>query len=185
MSLITVDADVDFGGHSITDLDDLEVDSISTDVDFNSHDITEMGNITLVKNSGVQLLAELAAKGDWCGETVEATAGEPLLQFDCVFLEDDGRVWKSNATDDTEMPVKGIALADVATGASGVFLIEGFINNTDWGWAVGALLYAGTVDGGLRVSAPPASGNMVQRVGIAVSEDIIWFRPDLTMVKVA
>lgn len=173
---------MDIGRVKAAKISDITIDA---DIDMNSYDLTEVGNITLGTNSGVQLLAALAASGDWCGETVLATAGEDIKQFDTVYLTAADGVHKANATNDTEVPVKGIATADVDDGNEGVFLIEGFIRNNDWGWAVGALLYAGTVDGGLRVSAPPASGNMVQRVGIAIHEDIIWFRPDLTMVEVA
>lgn len=159
--------------------------TIDADIDMAGYSLTEMGNITMVKNSGVQLLAGLAADGDWCGETVIATAGENLSQFDVVYLKDVNGVFKANATNDTKVPVKSIALDEVGIGESGVFLIEGFIRQNAWGWTIGALLYAHTTDGLIIATAPAASGNMVQRVGIAIHEDIIWFRPDLTMVEVA
>jgi len=160
--------------------------AIDSNIDMNGYDLTEMGNITLVKNKGIHLLAALGADGDWSGESVSATAGEGISQFDTVYLKSDGKVYKSKGDSDTTMPVKGIAAADVTINEVGIFLIEGFIRKDAWNWTIGALLYAGdTTAGAVIATAPDTTNDMVQRIGIAVTADIIWFRPDLTMIKVA
>lgn len=185
ISELTIDADIDFGGHSITSLADLEVNSISTDVDLNSHVLSGVGNIILVKNSGTRLLADLATDGDWCGETVMAKAGEGLTALHAVALVDDGMVWKSDANTIALMPIKGIATNDVLPNANGIFLIEGFYRTDTHGFAIGALLYASLTPGAITDTPPAGTGDLVQRIGIAVTANVIWFRPDLTMVEVA
>lgn len=160
---------------------ELEIDA---DIDMGGYSLTDMGNLVLAKNTGIQLLAALAVSGDWCGQTVLATAGEEISQFDTVYLTETEGVKKSDADLDTTMPIKGIAVADVASGASGVFLIEGFIRNDGWNWTVGAFLYADTVAGGVTETTHSGSEDMIQRVGIAVTKDIMWFRPDLTLLEV-
>ncbi|GAI73439.1 unnamed protein product [marine sediment metagenome] len=159
--------------------------TIDADVDFNSHAITEMGNITMVENSGVQLLAALAVDGGWSGETVIATAGENITKFETVYLNADTTVYRSDATSAATMPIKGIALEDVGIGTTGVFLIKGFYRSDTHGFTVAAFLYASGVVATLTETAPVTGGHQVQRVGIVVSDDIIWFRPDLTVVEVA
>ncbi|GAJ13768.1 unnamed protein product, partial [marine sediment metagenome] len=106
-------------------------------------------------------------------------------QFQTVFLHSGGKVMKSDADASATMPIKGIAVAEVALDAEGVFLIEGFINIGTHGFAKGALLYASETVGEITNAAPTGSEDMVQRVGIAVTDKVIWFRPDLTMVEVA
>jgi len=160
--------------------------AIDSNIDMNGYDLTEMGNITLVKNKGIQLLAALGADGDWSGETVVATAGENISQFDTVYLHSGGKVFKSKADSDTTVPVKGIAVDAVGVNDAGIFLIEGFIRQDAWGWTIGALLYASdTTAGAVIATAPDTTNDMVQRIGIAVTADIMWFRPDLTMIKIA
>jgi len=160
--------------------------TIDGNIDMNSYGFTEVGNITLVKNAGLQMLAQLVADGDWCGEVVLATVGENLDQFDTVYLNSDGKVYKSKADSSTTMPIKGIATATVSEDESGIFLIEGFIRQNAWNWTIGALLYASdTTAAAIIATAPDTSNDMVQRIGIAVTADIIWFKPDLTMIEIA
>ena len=158
--------------------------TIDQNIDMNSYGFTELGNLTMVKNSGLQTLTALGADGDWCGQTVLATAGEAVDKFETVYLKSDGKVWLSDADAVTTMPIKGIAIADVASGASGIFLIEGFIRKDAWDWTPGAILYAHTTGGAIGATAPSGTTDLVQRVGIAVTADIVWFKPELTTVEV-
>lgn len=157
---------------------------IDTDIDMNSYGFTEVGNLTLVKNSGIQLLANLAADGDWCGHTVLGTAGEDVDAGELVYLENaDGKLWLADADDD-KMPVKAMATAHIDANAEGVFLLDGFLREDDWNWAIGAVLYAHTTPGAMTATAPAVSEDEVQRVAIAVSADIVNFRPSKDVLEV-
>lgn len=159
--------------------------TIDADIDMNSFGFTEMGNITLVKNSGIQMLAALAADGDWCGHTVLGTAGEDLSAGEIVYLKEaDGKLWLADA-DAGLMPVKGMATADILANASGVFLLDGFMRVDAWNWTVGNVLYAHTTPGAMTATAPATSGDEVERVAIAVTADIVNFRPSKDVLEVA
>jgi len=185
LSDITIDGDLDMGTYFITT--GLKLSNLTIDADkaMGGYGFSGLGNLTLNKNAGLQMLAALATNGDWSGETVLATAGENLSQFDVVYLKNDGKVYQSKADSESTMPIKGIAVAEVGINDSGVFLIEGFIRQDAWNWGIGDLLYASRgTSGSLQGNAPITSGDQVQRVGIAVTADIIWFRPDLTVLGV-
>ena len=158
--------------------------TVDADIDMNSHALTELGNMTFVTDKSLQLLAALAADKNYSGITVLATAGEDVDQFQSVYLKSDGKVWLSDRNEVTKMPVKGIAIDDVLADAEGVFLIEGFIRNDVWAWVIGALLYPSGVLGAITTTVGVTSGDQVQRVGIAVTADIIWFSPEKTVLEV-
>ncbi|GAI79068.1 unnamed protein product, partial [marine sediment metagenome] len=60
-----------------------------------------------------------------------------------------------------------------------------FYRSDAHGFTVGAFLYASGVVADLTETAPVTGGHQVQRVGIAVTANVIWFIPDLTMLEVA
>lgn len=151
--------------------------TIDADIDMNSYSITEMGNITLVKNSGIQHLAALVTDGDWCGHTVLATAGEDVDAGEVVYLKSDAKMWLSDADGSTTMPVKAMATEDILADAEGVFLLDGFMRVDAWNWTIGNTLYAHTTPGAMTATPPSASGDIAQRVAIAVTADIVNFRP--------
>lgn len=158
--------------------------TIDANIDMNSFGFTGMGNITLAKNSGIQLLAALVADGDWCGHTVLGTAGEDLSAGELVYLKSaDGKLWLADADADM-MPVKGMATADILANAVGVFLLDGFLREDDWNWTVGKVLYAHTTPGAMVETAPANSEDEVQRVAIALTADIVNFRPSKDVLEI-
>ncbi len=159
--------------------------TIDQNIDMNSFGFTELGNCVLVTDSGIQMLAALVADGNWCGHTVLGIAGEDLSAGEIVYLEStDGRLWLADA-DDAKMPVKAMATAGIAAGAQGVFLLDGFLREDDWTWTAGDVLYAHTTPGAMVATAPAISGDEVQRVAIAVTADIVNFRPSKDVIEVA
>ncbi|MBA7574513.1 hypothetical protein ES708_16322 [subsurface metagenome] len=159
--------------------------TIDQNIDMAGFSLTDMGSLVMAANTGIQMLALLAVDGDWCGHTVLGIAGENLAAGDIVYLENaDGRLWKADA-DAGLMPVKGMATATILAGATGVFLLDGFLREDDWTWAVGACLYAHTDPGAMVAIAPANSGDEIQRVAIAVTADIVNFRPSKDVMEVA
>lgn len=158
--------------------------TIDADIDMNSYGFTELGNLTMVKNTGIQLLAALAADGDWCGLTVLGTAGEDIDAGEVAYLKSDGKLWLADADGTNTMPVKAMATADILADASGVFLLDGFMRVDAWNWTVGNILYAHTTPGAMVATAPATSGDEVQRVAFAVTADIVNFRPSKDVIEV-
>ena len=91
----------------------------------------------------------------------------------------------ADASDETEMPVIGIALN--AAGAADVdveVLHLGTFRDDTFNFTAGNRLYVDT-SGDLTATAPDASGNFVQCVGVALNADVVFINPAMTLVEVA
>ena len=101
----------------------------------------------------------------------------------CLHLDIDGNYIEADADSVTTMPCSALAI-ESGTGTKQV-LYQGFMQDETWNWTVGGWVYvmSGT-DGTLTQTAPSASGDYVQKVGIATHADRIYFDPDFTMVKI-
>lgn len=64
-------------------------------------------------------------------------------------------------------------------------LCAGQIRNNAWNWSPGDIIYLSETAGGLTATAPTTSGSIVQVLGVAITADIIDFRPQLTWIEVA
>ncbi|GAI93045.1 unnamed protein product, partial [marine sediment metagenome] len=142
--------------------------TIDANIDMNGYGFTEAGNMTLLKNSGIQMLAALVTDGDWSGHTVIGTAGENLSAGEVCYLKSDGKLWLADANDAAKMPVKAMATADITADETGVFLLDGFMREDDWNWTVGNSLSASATPGAMTATAPAVSGDQQQRIAIAV-----------------
>ncbi|GAI89662.1 unnamed protein product, partial [marine sediment metagenome] len=118
------------------------------------------------------------------GHTVLGKAGEDISAGEIVYLKSDGKLWLADADGTGTMPVKAMATADISAQATGVFLLDGFMFLTAWEWTVGASLYAHTTPGAMTATAPSSSGDEVQRLAIAVSADVVNFRPSKDVLEI-
>ena len=162
MSELTVDGDIAMAGYSFTD----------------------MGNLVMAKNTGIEVLAALPTDGDFCGHTVIGTAGEDVVAGEVVYLKSDGELWLADADLAATMPVKAMATADILANADGVFLLDGFMRVDAWTWTIGNMLHAHTTPGAMVATAPAGTGDQVQRLAIAVTADIVNFRPSKDVFEV-
>lgn len=110
------------------------------------------------------------------------TAGESLVFGNLCYMKSDGKWWKADADAIATMPGLALALATIAADADGVFLKMGFARDDTWNWTAGGALYASTVAGGLTQTAPSGSGDIVQKVGFALTADIFYFKPSLSLL---
>lgn len=110
--------------------------------------------------------------------TVSAVASETLSSGNMVNLWNDGgtlKVRKANATDNTK-PCDGFVIGSVTSGASGsVFVVGGLSVGLFSGLTIGDEIYLSTTAGAITATAPSTSGNIVQRLGKAVSASTIIF----------
>jgi len=158
--------------------------TVDADIDMNSFGFTELGNCTLVKNSGIQMLAALVADGDWCGHTTQAIAGESLSVGSVVYLASNGKVLKANSESNVRMLAKGMSTTDALINDLVVILLDGFMRVNIWDWTVGNVLYVRAISGEMIAIPREHSGDIIQRVAIAVTADIVNFRPSKDVLEV-
>tara|TARA_B100000131_G_scaffold265982_1_gene263724 strand:+ start:1302 stop:2015 length:714 start_codon:yes stop_codon:yes gene_type:complete len=121
------------------------------------------------------------------GLTAEMLAGGAIGAFETVCIHTvTGEVVISDSDAIGTMPVIGIAPAAINDTETGTILLQGFIRHDSWNWTIGGLLYAsGATPGAMTQTAPSGTGDLVQVVGVALSDDVVYFNPSLTMVEVA
>lgn len=103
--------------------------------------------------------------------TASLVAGENLAAGAIVNLYSNAgscEMRNANATDATK-PAHGFVLTAVAAGASGNFYTEGQIDNSLSGLTPGDPYWLDTSAGGVTTAPPSGAGNLVQKVGIALS----------------
>ena len=104
-------------------------------------------------------------------------AGAVVSQFDVVY-ENGSQVRRARADSSTTMD--GVGIASQVVGAGGVLdvIIRGRVTNASWGWTSGSPLFVSATSGGLMTHTPPsASGNISQRIGIALTTTVIDLNP--------
>jgi hypothetical protein len=97
-----------------------------------------------------------------------------------LYLNADGTYYESDATSSATAPCSAIAL-ETGTGTKWV-LTTGYIRNDTWAWTVGSRLFLTATPGVFSHTAPSASGNQIQVVGIAETATIIHFKPSYDMI---
>lgn len=136
----------------------------------------------------IKVFDSVASISDTSGKGIQSVlmAGENLSFGDIGYIKSDGKVWKADADADTTMPAIVMALGTINADATGRFLHIGVVrDDTSWDWTVGATLYVDTTAGAITETAPSGSGDIVQVVGIAITADVIYFKPDLTIIELA
>lgn len=117
--------------------------------------------------------------------TVAATASEALADGDLVNLWNDAGTLKARKADadDATKPAHGfVSAAVLIAGSATVDVTRGSINTAASSLTPGARLYLSTAGGLVTETAPSASGNLVQPIGVALSATSYVFAPDLSYV---
>ena len=116
-------------------------------------------------------------------EVVTATASEALSAGNFVNIYDNGGVISCRKADATTngKPAHGFVLGAVTSGTVATIYTAGNINTQQTGLTIGVDYYLGTAPGGITVTAPSASGNIVQPIGRASKTTEIPFNPTATV----
>ena len=112
-------------------------------------------------------------------------SGAAITAFKAVAVHSNGKIEMADASDESEMPAIGIALN--AAGAADVdveVLHIGTFRDDTFNFTAGNRLYIDT-SGGLTATAPSATGNFVQCIGVALNADVVFINPAMTLVEVA
>ena len=114
-------------------------------------------------------------------KTNEFNSGYSASQYDLVFMGSGGK-WLEVDSDAlaTCNGLLGLALeAKNNNEAMFVALPGSFIENENWTWTVGAILYAGETLGAMQEAKPTGADCVIRPVAVAVSATKIYFNPSL------
>ena len=119
------------------------------------------------------------------GTFIIGQAGERVERGDLLRVHSVGKFYRADADSEITMPGAyismdaGVADAYVRLLTTGIFRYD-----SRYTFTTGGIVYGSTSTGLMSTTAPSATGDQVQIVGIALSADIIDFRPDFTLVQV-
>lgn len=137
----------------------------------------------LVTNSGVPIA------DSYIGTTVNITMGNQNAVFgDVVNIKPAGTVRIASALSIGLANGIGVLVANVSAGGTAQILIEGMIHLHTKApvWWPGYPVYLtanGTAGNTLSQTAPSGAGNIVQIIGIALSDDVLLVRPSFAQVE--
>ena len=115
------------------------------------------------------------------GITITLTAGENLGRGDVCRIDSSGFAVKARANTLLTSAALVIANATIANGASGTFLIYGVMDNSNFAWTNGSILYlSSTVSGSMTHLV--GGGSVSQVVGLAIGTTIALFKTELAEV---
>lgn len=158
---------------------------IDTDKDWDGKSISNFKNLELISGGYVRLEDSLANDLEWSGIAFEGTAGEGLAKFETVYRTNVATYKKAKGDSSATMPVFALAVEAIASGAKGKFILFGWIRNDAFALTAGAPAYqSAATAGAVTTTQPAASGNQVQKVGIALTTKIAHFNPIYTVFEI-
>ena len=119
------------------------------------------------------------------GITELLTASENLAIGDLVYVSGNGTVGKADADAVAKMPAIGLAVEAINANNPGPILLQGMFRDDTFNFTAGNRLFASTTDGGITATVPSGSNDVAQAVGVALSDDVIYFKPDMTLVEIS
>lgn len=118
-------------------------------------------------------------------ETTLFQGGVELSRHTPVYLGQYSRWYPADASDANKMPAIGLTLEPMRIGQQGtVLLSEQMIEDENWNWVPGKIIYVSTVAGGLAQTPPSTPGSLVQVFGVAITNTLIMFKPTYVLVEV-
>lgn len=132
--------------------------------------------------------------GEYNGIIRNGTAGENLSKYNVLYPKNSGGVLKwykysaESAFGDKDKPPRAMAMETISSGSSGVILTYGIVRNDSFGFTSnqdeGKLVYASETAGGIALSQPSGSGDIVVIVGSLEEENILFFNPQLLFIEI-
>ena len=117
------------------------------------------------------------------GITTLLTASENIAQGDLVYVSGNGTIGKADADAVAKMPAIGLAVAAISSNQPGAILLQGMFRDDSYNFTAGNRLFVHT-DGTVTATAPSGNNDVAQAVGVALSDDVIYFKPDMTVVEI-
>jgi hypothetical protein len=159
--------------------------------------VTFSQNVTLADNAVINLGEagkidfgdEAPADNAATGIVFSFLAGATLAIGDVVYMGTDGEVLEADANQVTTMPAIGICVSAGSDGNACDVLVQGIMHDTSafpTFSTVGADIFVSAAATGAVVdTAPSGSGDTVQKIGVALHADMIYFNFNTTEVLLA
>jgi len=128
---------------------------------------------------------ELSGMKRGAGLKFQVIVGHEVIKRRVLFCDSDKKWRYADASSENTMPASALTLSRVRENTRGKILFTGLINDISWNWTPKQPLYVSTIPGLLTQTVPNESGNLVQCVGVALTETLILFSPNYVMVEVA
>lgn len=143
-------------------------------------------NVTSKFYLGTQLTvnATIDVNFEWSGISAVLRAGEPIDQGDLLYIGISGNLRETDADSNVSVPCVALALEDIANGQLGLVLMQGWVYNSAWSLAEGDYVFVSTATGELTPTPPAGAGDQIQVIGIGLTEDLLWFNPDYTVLEI-
>lgn len=121
------------------------------------------------------------------GPTIRLVANENQAFGDVCFINVDGEAQLGDADADSTAYCTVMCTETVTANNTATYIVQGHARDDTWAWTVGGLVYlstTGTTGNTLTQTAPSATGDQVQIIGVATHADRILFNPDLSVVEI-
>lgn len=123
---------------------------------------------------------------DATGIIFSFTAGATLAVGDVVYIGTGGKVFQAQADSTSTMPALGICTSTGVNNGSVDVMVQGVMNLTAWSFTVGADIFiSSSAAGDVTATAPSTSGHTVQKVGVAIASDTVYFNFNTTELVLA
>lgn len=122
----------------------------------------------------------------YVGITDNKAVGESVVFGDLLYFDwTDGEWKKAKADAAATTPAMRIALESKGDGEICLMLVKGYIRDDSAFEATVAIAYLSiSTAGAVQYAVPSVSGNQVQRVGIFISADILYFAPSMDVGEI-
>jgi hypothetical protein len=134
----------------------------------------------------LSIATALTSDHTYVGITDNKAVGESVVFGDLLYFDwTDGEWKKAKADAAATTPALRIALESKGDGEACLMLVKGYIRDDSAFEATVAIAYLSiTVAGAVQYAVPSVSGNQVQRVGIFISADILYFAPSMDVGEI-
>jgi len=167
-----------------TKLDDFAAPDDNTDLNASASAHGLMPKLDKIKfDAGKRtFIAALSADDTYSGDDVSLTAAETTAQWDVGYVNSASKIALADA--DAASTALGIYLATAAISidVAGIYLESGYARNDAWSWTPGGALYLSTTPGGMTQTQPSGTDDAIVVLGVAITADIIRFKPSLIYI---
>ena len=140
----------------------------------------------LASGAGSSITEEPTSDHTASGIRTTFTAASNVAFGDVCYIDSAGKAELIDADAIASMSAICMAIASISADASGNFLLLGIARDDTWAWTVGGLIYGtvtGTTGNTLSQTAPSATDDVVQIMGVATHADRMYFKPSLVQVE--
>ena len=154
---------------------------------FTANDDINLTKQKVIKIGGTQEAHDFGDEHTGHGITVTMEAGENLTLGAAVYVDSNGKAQHPDvdASSVTGKPAIGIAMTGASSGASVNVLVLGLFHDDSYNFTPGSPIIMTGTDGALTTTASDtaADGDIVQRIGIAITADTAFIMPSIDEIE--